>query len=88
MGKQSRQTAGVHPALSELFRASKDRGWLSYEELNNAIPDEMVDPDRVHELLALVDDLSIELVDELEYRARLFRARREAGRERRASSGR
>lgn len=79
MGKTSRMTPGLHPALNELFHSSKSRGWLSYEELNNAIPDEMVDPDRVHELLAVVDDLSIELVDELEYRARLFRARREAG---------
>ena len=75
-GNGSRVRA-LHPALIELFGASKTRGWLSYEELNNALPDEMVDPDRVHELLAVVDDLEIELVDELEFRARLYRARKE-----------
>jgi RNA polymerase primary sigma factor len=72
-----RAMAAMHPALIELFNASRARGWLSYEELNNAIPDEMVDPDRVHELLAVVDELDIELVDELEFRARLYRARKE-----------
>ncbi|USO00357.1 MAG: RNA polymerase sigma factor RpoD [Phycisphaeraceae bacterium] len=72
-------TPGLHPALVELFESSRERGWLSYEELNNALPDEMVDPDRVHELLAVVDTLSVELIDELEFRARLFRARKAAG---------
>jgi hypothetical protein len=67
----------LHPALTALFGASRTRGWLSYEELNNALPDEMVHPDRVHELLAVVDELDIELVDELEFRARLYRARKE-----------
>ncbi len=76
MDRNPRMNA-FHPALLELFNASKTRGWLSYEELNNALPDEMVDPDRVHELLAAIDELDIELVDELEFRARLYRARKE-----------
>ena len=72
-----RAVSALHPALIELFAASQTRGWLSYEELNNAMPDEMVDPNRVHELLAAIDQLDIELVDELEFRARLYRARKE-----------
>ena len=67
----------LHPALVELFIAAQARGWLSYEELNNAMPDEMVDPNLVHELLAVIDELDIELVDELEFRARMYRARKE-----------
>ena len=76
MGKTKTTGPGLHPALAELLSRSRERGWLSYEELNNALPDEMVDPERVHELLAFLDTLSIEMVDELEYRARLFRARK------------
>ena len=34
----------LHPSLAHLLDLSKKRGWLSYEELNTALPDEMVDP--------------------------------------------
>ena len=41
----------LHPALADLIDVSCQRGWLSFEELNNTLPDEWVDPDRLHELL-------------------------------------
>ncbi|MFN0012467.1 MAG: sigma-70 family RNA polymerase sigma factor [Phycisphaerales bacterium] len=59
-----------------------DRKWLSYEELNNTLPDEMVDPERVHELLVEIDRRGVELVDEMEFKARAWReTRRVAGAE-------
>ena len=61
----------LHPALQDLFEHARTRGWLSYEELNNTLPDEMVDPDRIHELLVVLDRVGLDLVDELEFRARL-----------------
>jgi RNA polymerase primary sigma factor len=64
------------PALDQLLQLGTSRAWLSYEELNNTLPDEMVDPDRLHELLVTIDERSIEMVDELEYKSRLYRARR------------
>ncbi len=67
----------LHPALQELVSLGERRRWLSYEELNNTLPDELVDPERIAELLALFARLGIELVDELEYRARQHRAARE-----------
>ncbi len=63
----------LHPAVADLVELSRKRGWLSYEELNNTIPDEMVDPERLDELLTLLDRLGLELVDELEYRNRLHK---------------
>ena len=66
-------TADFHPSLSELIGQGRERGWLSYEELNNTLPDEMVDPERVHELLVHLDRTGIEFVDEFEYRGRLFK---------------
>ncbi|HEX8875298.1 MAG TPA: RNA polymerase sigma factor RpoD [Phycisphaerales bacterium] len=66
--------AELNPALGELIEVGRRRGWLSYEELNNTLPDEMVDPERLDELLVLIDRLGIELVDELEFKARRFRA--------------
>jgi RNA polymerase primary sigma factor len=69
----------VHPAVGSLLDLGRRRGWMSYEEINNTIPDEMVDPDRINEFLLRVDRSGIELVDELEYRARLHRAALERG---------
>ncbi|GMV24011.1 MAG: RNA polymerase sigma factor SigA [Phycisphaerae bacterium] len=66
--------ADLHPAVAELIQLAMRRTWLSYEELNNTLPDEMVDPERIDGLLVLLDGLGIELIDELEYRARLHRA--------------
>ncbi len=55
------------------------RKWLSYEELNNTLPDEMVDPERVHELLVEIDRRGVELVDEMEFKARVWREGRKQG---------
>ncbi len=52
------------------------RKWLSYEELNNTLPDDMVDPERVHELLVEIDRRGVELVDEMEFKARAWRESR------------
>jgi len=69
----------LHPAVAQLVEVGRRRGWLSYEELNNTLPDEMVDPARLDELLVVIDRLGIEVVDELEYRARMHRLALERG---------
>ncbi len=71
----------LHPAVRELLALGKDRGWLSYEEINNTIPDSMVEPDKLDELLVLIDRMGLELVDELEFKARLHRESLRQGKE-------
>lgn len=66
----------MHPVVEDLIAVGKRRGWLSYEELNNVIPDEYVEMMSVHGLVTLFDKAGIELVDEMEFRGRLFRAQR------------
>ena len=68
-------TNNAHPAIVQLIAMGTERGWLSYEEVNNTLPDEMVDPEQIDGLLVIIDRAGIELVDELEYRARLHRQR-------------
>ncbi|MCC6284825.1 MAG: sigma-70 family RNA polymerase sigma factor [Phycisphaerales bacterium] len=63
----------MHPALADLLQLGRTRGWLSYEEINNTLPDEMVESGRLDRLLGVLDQVGIELIDELEYRARLHR---------------
>jgi len=70
---------GLHPCIENMISVCAQRGWLSYEELNNTLPDEWVDPDRLHELLVLIDARGVELIDEMEYRARCWRESRKKG---------
>lgn len=79
--EESRVINDLHPAVRRLIEIARERSWLSYEELNNTLPDEMVDPLRVDALLVLLDKLGIELIDEMEYRARLHRERLKRGEE-------
>jgi RNA polymerase primary sigma factor len=66
-------TIELHPALKALIDLGRDRGWLAYEELNSTLPDELVDPDKIDEVLYEIDGHAIELVDEREFRARRWR---------------
>jgi RNA polymerase primary sigma factor len=63
----------LHPALQQLLEVAQARGWLSYEELNNTLPDDMVDTEQMDYLLTQLDRLGLEFIDEMEYRARLHR---------------
>ena len=63
----------LHPAMQQLLDVAQTRGWLSYEELNNTLPDDMVDTEQIDFLLTIVDKLGLEVIDELEYKARLHR---------------
>ncbi|QOJ01813.1 MAG: sigma-70 family RNA polymerase sigma factor [Phycisphaeraceae bacterium] len=65
--------------MNALLAVASQRGWLSLEELNNTLPDELVDPERLDHLLVLFDRLNIDLVDELEFKARLYRLSRKRG---------
>jgi RNA polymerase primary sigma factor len=73
--------ADLHPAVADLIDLGKRRNWLSYEEINTTLPDELVDPDRVDEVLVHLDFHRIEVVDEREFRARIYRAAKKGGAE-------
>ena len=60
----STELIDLHPTLRELIELSAERKWVSYEELNTALPDEMIDPERLDEFMDLVERLGIEFVDE------------------------
>ncbi len=63
----------LHPAVSELIELGRKRGWLAYEELNSTLPDELVDPDRVDDVLVLIDRHGILMLDERDWKARRWR---------------
>jgi len=69
----------LHPAVVELFKLAQRRGWLSYEELNNTLPDEMIDPYRIDEILVLIDHMGLEVLDEVNYDTRMHEMAKERG---------
>src|SRR5580658_5636290 len=59
-GSQEEADARVR-ALLEL---GTSRGYLTYEELNERLPDEVVSPDKLDSLLMMIDEMGIKLIDE------------------------
>ena len=54
----------MHPSLHGLLNVSVERGWICYEEINSALPDEFLTPEKIDELLCLVYALNVELIGE------------------------
>jgi RNA polymerase primary sigma factor len=50
--------------LSELVAKGKAQGYLTYDEVNDYLPDEAVDPEKLDSLLVALDEIGIELVTE------------------------
>jgi len=53
-------------SVKKLIAKGKQRGYLTYEEMNDDLPEEAVSPDRLDSLLMALDELGIELLDESE----------------------
>src|SRR5215203_5109564 len=47
-----------------LLDLGTSRGFLTYEELNEKLPDEVVSPDKLDTLLMRIDEMGIKLIDE------------------------
>src|SRR3954452_14611933 len=47
-----------------LLEMGTTRGYLTYEELNTKLPDEVVSPDKLDSLLMMIDEMGIKLIDE------------------------
>src|SRR5687767_8577350 len=50
--------------VNTLIDLGKSRGFLTYEELNEKLPDEVVSPDKLDSLLMMIDEMGIKLIDE------------------------
>jgi RNA polymerase primary sigma factor len=51
-------------AIQELLTKGKKQGYLTYDEINELLPEDMLSPDQIDETLMLFDDNGIEVVDE------------------------
>ena len=51
-------------ALKALIAEGKKQGYLSYDDLNKALPDDMLSADQIDETLIMFGDMGIDIVDE------------------------
>src|SRR6187402_2705457 len=52
--------------VNNLLGMGTSRGFLTYEELNEKLPDEVVSPDQLDSLLMMIDEMGIKLIDEMD----------------------
>ena len=69
----------IDPVVNDLLQLASRRGWMGYEELNSALPDEMVDPERIDDVLVHVDALGLRMLDLREFKAEVWREMRKRG---------
>jgi RNA polymerase primary sigma factor len=54
----------VDSRVQAILDLCTSRGYLTYEELNEKLPDEVVSPDKLDSLLMMIDEMGIKLIDE------------------------
>ncbi len=54
----------VENRVNAILALGTSRGYLTYEELNEKLPDEVVSPDKLDSLLMTIDEMNIRLIDE------------------------
>ncbi len=53
----------LSPEVRNLIEDGKKRGFVTYDELNKVLPDDMVSPEKLDAILQIMDDLGIEMVE-------------------------
>ncbi|HEX8372598.1 MAG TPA: RNA polymerase sigma factor region1.1 domain-containing protein, partial [Chthoniobacterales bacterium] len=53
----------THEKIRELIKLAKEQGYLTYEDLNEALPDAVTDPDEMEVILSRLRLLEIDLID-------------------------
>ncbi len=67
-------TANVDPielSVTELIDKGRQRGYLTWEEMNETLPDDAVHPDKLESILHRLDELGIDMLDEAEVEKKL-----------------
>ena len=49
--------------LSELLDKGKDQGFLTYQDINSMLPEDISDPDQVEETIQMLIDIGIEVIE-------------------------
>jgi RNA polymerase primary sigma factor len=60
----------IDDSLKALLEMGKEKGYLTYSQVNDHLPDDDANPEKIDQLLILLEDQGIELIDESEVEER------------------
>ncbi|RMF71740.1 MAG: sigma-70 family RNA polymerase sigma factor, partial [Planctomycetota bacterium] len=69
----------IEQCVNELIESGKKRGYLTWEELNETLPDEAISPEKLESVLNRIELSSIEMIDEIEAEKMRDGARKRTG---------
>ncbi|MGJ8640916.1 MAG: RNA polymerase sigma factor RpoD [Opitutaceae bacterium] len=64
----------LNERIRNLIRLSKEQGFLTYKDINKALPDSINNPDEIENVISILQNLEVEILDDNEveaYKARL-----------------
>jgi RNA polymerase primary sigma factor len=70
--KTAKPTDPIEAGISDLIAKGRQQGFLTWEELNDALPDEAIIPDRLEGILLRLEESGIDMVDEADARKLSF----------------
>ncbi len=77
--RRRRNSAKAQEKLNErirvLIRLSKEQGFLTYKDINKALPDSVNNPEEIENVISILQNLEVEILDDSEVEA--FKARQE-----------
>src|SRR2546422_6741043 len=56
----------IDDGLKVLLEQGKEKGYLTYSQVNEYLPDDAVNPEKLDQLLMILEEQGIELIDETE----------------------
>ena len=72
-GKKQESSKNItKKSLKDLISKGKKQGYLTYDEINEALPDTMLSMEQIDETLIMFDDQNIEVIDEKEKKSKLI----------------
>ena len=78
-GRKRKLSAKAQEKLNErirnLIRLSKEQGFLTYKDINKALPDSVNNPEEIENVISILQNLEVEILDDSEVEA--FKARQE-----------
>ncbi|MBU0616917.1 MAG: hypothetical protein KKI02_04300, partial [Planctomycetes bacterium] len=56
----------IEQCVNELIEQGKGRGYLTWEELNEALPDDAISPEKLESVLNRIEQNKLQMIDEIE----------------------
>jgi len=57
------ETSDERPQIKQLIAKAKEQGFLTYHEVNDHLPDDIIDPEQIEDIINMINDMGITVHD-------------------------